>query len=59
MGPYYFGQIVFAYIDDGRGSTKSRQALIISSDEECNSGADLLVLAISKRIEDPLGPWKS
>jgi mRNA-degrading endonuclease toxin of MazEF toxin-antitoxin module len=57
MGLYYFGQIVFAYIDDGKGSTKSRPALIISSDEECESGADLLVLAISKRIEDPCPPY--
>ncbi len=57
MGRYYFGQIVYAYIDDSKGSTKSRPSLIISSDEECNSGSDLLVLAITKRMEEPCPPY--
>ena len=46
-----------AYIDDSKGSTKSCPALIISSDEECDSGEDLLVLAITKRFEEPCPPY--
>ena len=53
MSLYFFGQVVCAYIDDGRGSTKSRPCVIISSDEECSSGTDLLVIAITKGIENP------
>lgn len=57
MGRYYFGQIILAWINDGRGGTKDRPALIISSDEECESGDELLVIAITKAIENPSPPY--
>lgn len=53
---YRFGQVVFAYLDDGRGRTKDRPAVIVSSDDECRDGTSLLVIAITKQIEEPCPP---
>ena len=53
MGRFQFGQIIEAYIHDGTGRTKERPVLIISSDEDNDRGQDLLVIAITKNIEDP------
>ena len=57
MGQYFFGQIIIAYVDDGRGSTKDRPAVIISSDDDLDAGADLEVIAITKGIESPCPPY--
>jgi mRNA-degrading endonuclease toxin of MazEF toxin-antitoxin module len=51
---YRFGQIVMAWIQDGKGGTKERPAIIISNDEQCKSDAALLVIAISTSIKLPL-----
>ena len=53
MGRFRFGQIIEAYISDGTGRTKERPALIISSDDDNDQGRDLLVIAITRSIEDP------
>jgi mRNA-degrading endonuclease toxin of MazEF toxin-antitoxin module len=52
VGRFRFGQIIEAYISDGR-RTKERPVLIISRDEENDEGKDLLVIAITKNIEEP------
>jgi mRNA-degrading endonuclease toxin of MazEF toxin-antitoxin module len=57
VGLYYFGQIIYADIDDGKGGIKNRPAVIISSDSECGSESEVLVIAITKRIEDPCPPY--
>ena len=48
MGRFYFGQIVEAYMDDGRGKTKLRPSLILSDDRECDAGGPISVVMISK-----------
>jgi mRNA-degrading endonuclease toxin of MazEF toxin-antitoxin module len=53
MGRYYFGQIVEAMIDNGQGETKPRPAVIIDSDDTCNNGEPIMVVAISKRPRIP------
>jgi mRNA-degrading endonuclease toxin of MazEF toxin-antitoxin module len=53
VGRFRFGQIIEAYIQDGTGRTKERPAVIISGEEENDQGLDLLVVAITKNIEDP------
>jgi mRNA-degrading endonuclease toxin of MazEF toxin-antitoxin module len=53
VGRFRFGQIVDAYISDGTGNTKDRPALIISSDDDNDEGQELLVIAITKSIEEP------
>jgi PemK-like, MazF-like toxin of type II toxin-antitoxin system len=57
VGLYYFGQIIYTDIDDGKGGIKNRPAVIISSDSECESESEVLVIAITKRIEDPCPPY--
>ena len=57
MGRFQFGQIILAYMQDGRGRTKERPALIISRDEENDRGEDLQVIAITTQIEDPCPPY--
>lgn len=56
MGRFRFGQIIEVFVTDGMGRTKERPALIISKDEENDQGQDLLVIAITKRIEEPCPP---
>ena len=53
MGRFYFGQIVLASIDDGRGHTKERPAVIISDDDNYQVTGEILVVPITKRSEDP------
>jgi mRNA-degrading endonuclease toxin of MazEF toxin-antitoxin module len=53
VGRFQFGQIIEAYVQDGTGRTKERPALIISKDDENDQGLDLLVIAITRNIEDP------
>jgi mRNA-degrading endonuclease toxin of MazEF toxin-antitoxin module len=53
VGRFRYGQIVEAYISDGTGKTKERPALIISGDEDNDEGRDLLMIAITRSIEDP------
>ncbi len=51
MGRFQFGQIVEAYIQDGTRRTKERPCLIISKDRDNDQGDDLLVIAITRKIE--------
>jgi mRNA-degrading endonuclease toxin of MazEF toxin-antitoxin module len=53
VGRFQFGQIIEAYIDDGLGQTKARPAVIISNDVENDAGEPLLLIAITRNIEDP------
>ena len=53
MSRFYFGQIVGAYIDDGKGKTKERPVVIISDDDDYSLTGELLVVPISKRPEIP------
>ena len=53
MARFYFGQIVSAYIDDGRGHTKERPVVIISVDDEYQVTGELLVVPITKRPASP------
>ena len=53
MGRFYFGQIVLAYVKDGRGGTKEHPVLIVGSDEDCDSGGPLQVVVISTKIQNP------
>jgi hypothetical protein len=57
VGLYYFGQIIDTDIDDGKGGIKNRPAVIISSDSECESESEVLVIAITQSIEDPSLPY--
>jgi mRNA-degrading endonuclease toxin of MazEF toxin-antitoxin module len=57
VGRFQFGQIISAYIADGRGQIKDRPAVVISEDEHNDAGEDLYVVAISKRKEDPCPPY--
>jgi mRNA-degrading endonuclease toxin of MazEF toxin-antitoxin module len=57
VGRFQFGQVILAYMQDGRGRTKERPALIISRDEENDRGEDLQVIAITTQIEDPCPPY--
>lgn len=34
MGRFYFGQILLAYVRDGKGHTKEHPVLVVGSDEE-------------------------
>ena len=52
MGRFRFGQVIEAYISDGTGRTKERPAVVISNDDDNDQGQDLLVIAITRRIED-------
>ena len=54
MGRYYFGDVVLLCIDDGKGNSKERPALVITPDRECDAGFDLRVIAISATLKDPL-----
>jgi hypothetical protein len=52
----YFGEIVYARLCTTDGNDKDRTVLILSSDDECGAGDDLLVLCISSSLQDPQ-PW--
>jgi mRNA-degrading endonuclease toxin of MazEF toxin-antitoxin module len=53
MSRFYFGQIVGAYIDDGKGKTNERPVVIISDDDDYLITGDILVVPISKRPQIP------
>lgn len=53
MPRFYFGQIVGALIDDGRGKIKERPAVIISDDDDYEVIGELLVVPITKRPQSP------
>jgi mRNA-degrading endonuclease toxin of MazEF toxin-antitoxin module len=48
-----FGQVIFASLDDGRGTFKIRPAVIISDDAECADGGAIQVVCITKSFESP------
>lgn len=64
MGRFSFGQIVLVYFSDGRGRTKERPCVVISSNNSNDSGEPLQVVAITGIFDDPppshhvLLPWK-
>ena len=53
MPRYYFGQIVGAYLGDGKGRTKERPALIVEDDDDGDITDEILVLAITKKPSTP------
>jgi mRNA-degrading endonuclease toxin of MazEF toxin-antitoxin module len=53
MGRFYFGQIVGAYIDDGRGNTNERPVVIISDDDDYQITGEILVVPITKKPQSP------
>jgi mRNA-degrading endonuclease toxin of MazEF toxin-antitoxin module len=53
LGRFNFGQIVLAYFNDGAGRTKDRPGVIISRDVDNDAGLPLIVVAVTKRIDDP------
>jgi mRNA-degrading endonuclease toxin of MazEF toxin-antitoxin module len=55
VGRFRFGQIIEVIVSDGRRA-KHRPALIISSDADNDRGEDLLVVAITTKIETPCPP---
>jgi hypothetical protein len=53
MGRFHSGQVLWAYVNDGLGSTKEHPVVIIGSDADCDSGGPLQVVVISTKIEMP------
>ena len=53
MGRFSFGQIVLAYFSDGKGRTKERPCVIISSNASNDSGDPLQVVAITGNFDQP------
>ena len=53
MGRFYFGQVVGAYINDGRGVTNERPVVIISDDDNHEVTGEVLVVPITKRPQFP------
>ncbi len=53
MARYYFGQIVAAWIDDGKGRTKKRPVLIIDDDEDYEQTGEIQVIFISTKRSNP------
>jgi mRNA-degrading endonuclease toxin of MazEF toxin-antitoxin module len=53
MGRFYFGQIVGAYVDDGKGNTNERPAIIISDDDDYGITGEILVVPVSKSAQSP------
>lgn len=53
MARYRFGQVLLAYVKDGRGHTKEHPVIVIDTDEACASGDPIQVVVISTRIEEP------
>lgn len=54
MARFRFGQIVLASVSDGKGRTKERPCVIISTDESIATGDDLLVVAITTSQDNPI-----
>jgi mRNA-degrading endonuclease toxin of MazEF toxin-antitoxin module len=48
-----YGRIVYARIQDRRGYTKLRPAIVLISDEEIATGGDLVVVAVTTTFADP------
>ena len=54
---FYFGQIVWAWIDDRHGKTKERPAVIIDNDIDDLTAVDILVIPITKGAQNPCPPY--
>jgi mRNA-degrading endonuclease toxin of MazEF toxin-antitoxin module len=54
VGRFSFGQIVLAFFSDGKGRTKERPCLIVSSNQSNDSGDLLQVVAITGVFDEPL-----
>jgi len=54
MGRFSFGQVVLAYVSDGRGRTKERPCVVISSDRSNDAGEPLQAIAITGIFREPL-----
>jgi mRNA-degrading endonuclease toxin of MazEF toxin-antitoxin module len=50
---FHFGQVLWAYVNDGQGHVKEHPVVIIGSDADCGSGGPLQVVVISTKISDP------
>ncbi len=58
MGRFCCGQIVLAYVDDGKGHTKERPCMILTRDADLLPGEPIQVVAITKDIgESPQPYW--
>jgi mRNA-degrading endonuclease toxin of MazEF toxin-antitoxin module len=53
VGRFSFGQIILAYFSDGKGRTKERPCVIISSNTSNDSGEPLQVVAITGVFDEP------
>jgi mRNA-degrading endonuclease toxin of MazEF toxin-antitoxin module len=53
MGRYRFGQIIGAFVSDGKGNTKDRPVVIISDDDEVFHTGEILVIPITKSQSTP------
>jgi mRNA-degrading endonuclease toxin of MazEF toxin-antitoxin module len=52
-GRFSFGQIVLAYVSDGKGRTKERPCVVISPNRANDAGEPLQVVAITGIFNDP------
>jgi mRNA-degrading endonuclease toxin of MazEF toxin-antitoxin module len=50
LGRFSFGQIILAYFYDGKGRTKERPCVVISSNESNDAGEALQVVAITGKF---------
>jgi len=58
VGRFRCGQIVLAYIDDGKGRTKERPCMILTRDSDLRAGEPIQVVAITTSIgESPRPYW--
>lgn len=54
MARIYYGTIVWAPFDDGKGGTKDRPAVIIERNANCNGGGPVLAVATTKSSNLPM-----
>ena len=51
--PRFYGQILFAHVDDGRGHSKPHPVVIVAPDDEIVLGEPIRVVCVSTQVEDP------
>lgn len=57
MGRFFSGDLIEVFIDDGKGSTKSRPAIIIFAGDPRIPDDDLRVVAVTSSVENPCPPY--
>lgn len=53
---HFYGQIVLARVDDGRGNDKPHPVVVVTPDDQIVPGEPLRVVAISTQVEQPIPP---